>query len=575
MLRAWLLLCFFGGLLGCTSSTHPSGEAVRVRWTSDPETLDPLALSNQQATDAVNLLHLGLLQLDYQTGQHAPALARSLPTRQLLGDSLTRLDYYLRPEATWDNGRPVLATDVAFTLKLMRCPGLRNENSQAQTSFISDCQPDPGNLRHFTLLCRGQSADYPQISGDFPVLPEDALDAGHQLRAYSLAALRTSHAAPVAALVARYQQANLARHPERLPGCGPYHLASWQPNRALVFRRKPTWWADRLPQAPFVLQAKAPLLYFLVIPDAAAAGLALRRHELDVLPQVPARLFKQLQASAARQELAFYSTASYEVLTLGFNTQQPALRDKRTRQALGYLLDPAALLAATQLGQGQLTASLLPPSSRYYNDSLPLFAYQPARARALLRQAGWQHRSDSSWYRPGLASPLHLVVRYRAEDNTLAAVGLQWQAAAARLGIALDLRPTEGTVLTPALRAGEFDAYVRVVKGNPFAYNFAPLFHSAAIGEGNFTRFAKPATDHLLGVIDTTSQLRRRTRLLRQLQAMLHDEAPLVPLFVLPYRLAANRRLQGVTPSSLKPGYAAAAMSWQPAPTPPPAAAAR
>ncbi|RZK96562.1 MAG: hypothetical protein EOO62_29210 [Hymenobacter sp.] len=244
-------------------STPPAKQAstpIRIRWSRDPETLDPLALPNQSAIDAVSLLHLSLLQVDYQRSVYAPALAQALPNTQLVGDSLTLFDYRLRPAATWDDGRPVLATDVAFTLKLIQCPGLPIENSRAQFSFIRQVQLDPADPRHFIFVCRGQGAELLNASGDFSILPENALDPAHTLRRLSLATLQDWPAdrppAPlVAALVQRYQQANIAHQPEHLPGCGPYRLVAWQTNQRLRFERKAHWWADTLRPAPFSLDA--------------------------------------------------------------------------------------------------------------------------------------------------------------------------------------------------------------------------------------------------------------------------------------------------------------------------------
>lgn len=545
-----------------------SPEAVRIRWARDPETLDPLTLPNQNASDASNLLHLGLLQADYQTNDYAPALAQRLPDVQALGDSLTRLDYHLRPAAAWDNGRPVLATDVAFTLKLMSCPGLPNELARAQYGFIRQLRPDPADPRHFTLVCRGQAADYQTTSGDFPILPEEVLDPNHTLRAIALSTLQdwplTKPVPPVvAALAQRYLAAGLAKHPDRLPGCGPYQLAAWEPNRRLLFRRKAHWWADSLRPLPFVLQARARQLDYLIVPDDAAAALALRRQEVDVYPQVPARSFQRLQASAAAQrELVFYTSPSYDVLTVGFNTRRPALRDKRTRQALSRLFDPAGLLAATQLGEGSLTVGLLSPTNPFYNDSLPQLTYAPAQAKTLLRQAGWQRQADGQWRQPDKPRPLALVLRYRADEATFATVALQFKAAAGQLSIPVTLLPMEAATLGQALQGGDFDLYVRLVKGNPFGLNFESVLHSRAIGSGNVTGFGQPATDRLLEAIAAEGNVPRRRVLLQRFQAMLRDEMPILPLFFLNNRLIVNRKLQHVVISSLKPGYAAAAFSW-------------
>ena len=554
-----------------TDASVASPEAVRIRWARDPETLDPLTQPNQNAIDAGNLLHLGLLKVDYQTNEYAPALAQRLPDVRALGDSLTQLDYHLRPAAAWDNGRPVLATDVAFTLKLMHCPGLPNELAREQFDFIQALRVDPADPRHFTLTCRGQAADYRTTSGDFPVLPEDVLDPAHTLRSFALGALQDWPAmrppAPaVAALVRRYLAAGLAKHPDRLPGCGPYRLAAWEPNRRLIFERKAHWWADSLRPLPFVLQARARQLDYLIVPDDATAALALRRQEIDVYPQVPARSFQRLRASeAAQRDLVFYTSPSYDVLTVGFNTRRATLRDKRTRQALSRLFDPVGLLAATQLGEGSRTVGLLSPDNPFYNDSLPLLTYAPAQAEALLRQAGWQRLADGQWRQPRRPQPLTLALRYRADESTFATVALQFKAAAGQLGIPVTLLPMEAATLGQALRNGDFDLYIRPVQGNPFGLNFETILHSRAIGSSNITGFGRPATNHLLEDIAAEGNVPRRRVLLRRFQAMMRDEMPILPLFFLNNRLIVSRKLRHVVTSSLKPGYDAAAFSWAPA----------
>lgn len=560
------------GSCSAPNSQHPA-KLVRIRWARDPENLSPITLPNQNAVDAANLLYCGLLQRDFSRNDYAPALADSLPAVRLIGDSLTALSYRLRAEAIWDDGRPVTATDIDFTLKLMQCPGLPNERTRSEYSFIRSLHLSPADPRRFTLVCRGQAPEYTTASGEFPILPEAALDPAHTLRRFSLAALqdRPDTAPPepaLAALLKRYEELDPARHPERLPGCGPYRLLSWETNRAVTFQRKATWWADQLRPAPLVLQAEPQQIQFLIIPDDATATLALRRQALDVYPQVPAREFQRLQATAGKEELSFYSAPSYDVVYAGFNTRRPLLRDKLTRRALSCLFDPARLLQATQLGQGRRTVGLVNPAQRqYYYDSLPLPAYAPGRALALLRQAGWR-RQAAGWFRAHSPQPpqhLSLTLHYRTSEPTFETIALQFKAAAGALGIPVELRPTEASLFTTDLQQGNFDLYVRILKGSPTAFNFMPILHSEAIGGGNFTGFGSPATDRLLEAIAAAGEPARKRHLLRRFQVMMQDEMPLLPLFLLPYRLAANRQLRHLYPSGLRPGYAMATISWAPA----------
>lgn len=562
-------------VVGSSSCSSPAdsqaSSTVNIRWNRDPESLSPLAQPNQNAVDAAMLLHCSLLQVDISTGSYSPALADSLPLRRLLGDSLTHLRYHLRPTATWDSGRPVLATDVAFTLKLIFCPGLPNEKARAPLSFIHDIKLDSANPRRFTLVCRGQAPEFSYESGDFPIVSEDALDPTHSLRPFSVASVAATQpnatlAPALTALAKRYQQADLGHHPERLPGCGPYQLAKWETNRSLTFKRKTNWWADGLRPAPLVLQAKPIQLHFSIIPDDATATLALRRHKLDVLPQLSAREFERLQESSdAKQSFAFYSTISYEVVTAGFNTQRPILRDSLTRQALSKLFDPARLLQATQLGQGLRTVGLVHPNDhRYYDNSLPLPAYDLPQAKVLLQRAGWR-RQPTGWMRPSTNSQperLALLLRYRADDPAFKIISLQFKAAAALLSIPVELRPTEGSSMTNALHEGDFDMYVRTQKGNPFAFNYATMLHSRTVNEGNFTKFGSPATDRLIEAVATANTPVQKRQLLHRFQVMLQQQMPLIPLFFLPYRLVADRRIHDLYPSALRPGYNAATITW-------------
>jgi ABC-type transport system substrate-binding protein len=241
--------------------------------------------------------------------------------------------------------------------------------------------------------------------------------------------------------------------------------------------------------------------------------------------------------------------------------------NKLTRQALACLFDPFQLLKATQLGQGSRTVGLVYPIERqFYHDSLSPLAYAPKRALELLKQAGWQHKPEG-WQRrtsPTVLQRLSLTVRYRTNEPTSETIALQFKAAAEALDITVELRPTEPSVFMEDLQQGDFDMYIKILKGSPQAFNFIPILHSQSIGAGNFTRFGTPASDRLLKTIAATGDPVQKRHLLRAFQVMMQDEMPLVPLFVLPYRLVTDRRLRYVYPSALRPGYAVAALDWAP-----------
>jgi peptide/nickel transport system substrate-binding protein len=558
-------LYFLIAFLQACSPQASSSDAVRVRWVRDPESLNPLVIPNDFANQAIGLLYQNLLTVDNQKQVWVPWLAEALPVIRHQ-DSLTLLTYRLRTTATWDNGQPIMAQDIAFTLKLMNCPGLPNEAARTRFSFIRNVLLDSTDTRRFTLVCKGRAPEFAHVSGDYPILPEYALDPQKQLRNIPLTALTQPSSGLLTqypllgTFVQRFNAANLDKNPKHLPGSGPYQLKTWRTGQVLSFQRKTNWWADRLPTQLPQLVARPKQIDFQIIPDNATALLALRRGDIDVYPMVPATEFNRLRASEdGRQALRFYTANSYEMVFAGFNTSRAPLNDRLTRQALSYLFNIPALIQATQNGMAYPSVGLVNPQEKsVYNDSLPLLNYDPQRAVALLQQAGWTRQGIGGWIRPtaaGQPQPLELSISYRTGDPAFETIALQLRSAAAELGIPVKLQPTESTLLLGKLRTGNFDMYLRTLSGNPFAYDFSPLLHSSSIGVSNFPRFGTPASDKLIKDIVLEENPTRKARLLRKFQVLVRTECPMVVLFFYRYRLAADRRLTNLRVSGLRPGY--------------------
>lgn len=543
------------GLTACTSQPSAS-TAIRIRWDNDPQTLDPLLAKASQATEVINLLHCSLLASDYHNRRYVPSLAESLPIVSHRG-ALALLTYTLRPEATWDNGQPVLARDVAFTLKVFNCPGLPTEYVRTQYGFILDIELDENNPRRFTLVCRNASQDVINASGDYLILPEYSLDPQGQLRSIPLPLLRTNTLAALRRYpeLRKFAQRYRNSSPEKQPGCGPYTLTAWAKNRYLRLERKANWWAHNIPNAPRWLQAHAAFLDYRVIPDKSTALLALRRGDIDLYPMPPAPDFNRRKQSADTVKFSFQTADSYDMTVVGFNTQRPALRDARTRRALSMLFDVPGLLLATQPGLAYRSVSIINPQDKLaYNDSLPLLPFEPQAAVKLLRQAGWQQKADGAWWQ-GENQQLTLGITYLTGDAAFEAIALQFQAAAKQIGVTIKLQPRDNGLLQQQLLEGNMDLYVRTLSGSPFSYNFIPILHSRGIGIMNHPRFQNAKSDQLMEAVVAESSRPRQARLLRRFQSLLRQESPLVVLYFARYRLIASRRLGMVPAISMRPGY--------------------
>ncbi|TLM88700.1 ABC transporter substrate-binding protein [Hymenobacter jeollabukensis] len=559
--RAFVCALLVATLTGCPGSKpQQSTGTVRVVWPKDPESLCPVTLPNSYAVQSINLLYQGLLAIDAASRSRVPCLAEAMP-RETRDDSLTYLQYRLNPAATWDNGKPVLASDVAFTLKAHFAPGIPNEGQRAIIDFIQDIRLDAKDPRAFTLVCRGHAATHAINSGEFSVLPEYLLDPTGVLRAVPVRSFtrpvpNLEQLPAVLAFQKAFNEASRWRDPQQLRGSGPYELVSWNNGQQLTLARKAHWWGSQ--QSHPVFEANPSRIEFHIVPNAATAILALRRGELDVYPMISGPDFARLQQSADSTRFRFYSPPSFRVVVMETNTQHPKLRNALVRQAMGHLIDVDQLVRAVTFGRGRRTTGIINPLERWaYNDSLPLRSYAPARAAELLQQAGWQRRADG-WHLPGQAQPVSLRVAYGAGERTYETIALLFQQAARQIGLEVALAPTEGGLLSEQRRNGEFELALRTLYGNPFFYDLRPLLHSDFVGEhgANRTRFSNRRADQLMESIVATGDSTSQARQLRQLQALLYDQAPYLPLFFEPFRVVVGKRLDNARPTGLEPGFA-------------------
>jgi peptide/nickel transport system substrate-binding protein len=545
-------------------SGEKESQAVRVRLVQDPESLNPVQYSSVAATQLLSLLYQSLLVIDLESKQYKPLLIKALPKAEIRGDE-TLYTLQLREEATWDNGHPITAADVVFSLKVINCPGLNNQRLKSFFEFIKDVRVYADAPKKFTLVCGKFIPDEILQIEQFALLPEYLVDPEGLLEPYSLPQLINSPDALAAqpsikAFAQWFNSDRFTRNKDFLKGSGGYELEQWDTGQAVRFRKKKHWWGDQLSAPLSYVTAQPQSIYFRIIPDNATALLALRNEQLDVLADLPVSAYQQLaRDSAFTRKYRLFAPATYDVTYLGLNGRIGKLADARTRQALAHLLDVGKIMRTAQSGFAIRTIGPIHPhDTRLYNRDIVPYAYDLGQARALLQAAGWE-RQGPGWRKKinGRWEPLTLTLNYKAGNTEFETIALIFQQAAAQLHIPVIIQPLEGLLLTNNLKTHRFEMFLRYLSGNPFFFNFKPILHteSAAKGGGNYTGFGTPASDRLIDQINQTRDFAAKAALLQEFQALLHQESNLIFLYFNKDRLAISKRFTNPKVSGLKPGY--------------------
>ncbi|MGZ0711362.1 ABC transporter substrate-binding protein (plasmid) [Coraliomargarita sp. W4R53] len=157
-------------------------------------------------------------------------------------------------------------------------------------------------------------------------------------------------------------------------GTGPFTLTDWRQGDSITLANNAEYWGDAAQVAEVV---------FAYIPDNQAALNAALAGEVDVLTGFDANLKDQIEATG---DFALTLGQSTDKGTLAFNSTAAPLDDKRVRQAIRQAIDNNAFIEAQ--ASGQLQYGPIPELDPGYEDLADVAPYDPAAARALLKEAG-------------------------------------------------------------------------------------------------------------------------------------------------------------------------------------------
>jgi peptide/nickel transport system substrate-binding protein len=160
-------------------------------------------------------------------------------------------------------------------------------------------------------------------------------------------------------------------------GSGPYTFVSAIPGSQVVLQRNDSWWGPK-PQIKTVT--------FRAVPSVASRVADLQSGKAQIADSMTPDSAGQIKGAANLQVL---SAPTERVSYLAFNTIKGGATDTpAVRQAITMAIDYKSLISDLEQGYAQPVNSVLTPLSEGYPKSLPGYTYDPAKAKALVQQAG-------------------------------------------------------------------------------------------------------------------------------------------------------------------------------------------
>ena len=567
LVAAWLL---YPILTGQKKPRIP--EEVYIRTDSAPISLNPF-MSNGHApsTYVMEETFQSLADVDPKTMELQPFLIKSIPSVRIVQDGARKgqfaYDFEIIPEASWDNGTPVTANDVAFTFKLIFLPGLPT-SYQSYLTQLSGMDIDPANPKKFSMYFSSFYMLSLETLCNTPIYPAYNYDPGNRLTNLPLSDLldttktATLTADPnVKAFVEEFSQAKYDNDPNAISGSGPYRMEVMN-EQGTIMVKKQNWWGDKLADQYPTLRAYPKKLIYKVIKDDNTLENMIKNGELDLIGGAinPAKFLEM----KANDSLA----AKFEFLTLGttqfnrwvLNHRNPILADVKVRQALTHIVDYDYFVNQVQRGMAVRISVPMPPDRPYYAKNIPLPDFNIVKAKALLADAGWADTDGNGILDKVINGKkeqlsFRLMASMAIKTNELFANSLKETARQA--GIDLVVSNTDLAVMSKDTRSGNFDSALLGVALFPGQIEYYQRLHSKSLAPAGDNRagYVSAKADRLIEAIRTEPDVAKRNELYLQIQQLFAEEIPEIVLFAPLQRIIISKKFEPGIESPNRPGY--------------------
>jgi len=489
--------------LHTTTTVVPSPGGTYVEGIAgEPRHVNPLLSTyNDVDRDLSALIFNGLTVAD-EHGQILPDLADRW---EVSTDDLS-YSFYLRSDVRWHDGVPFTADDVVFTIDVLRAPDFPGQSELAELWRMVKVERLDAYSVRFTL---------PEPFAPFLSYTTIGLLPAHLLQAV-----------PVK---------SLADHPFNFNpvGTGPFKVGEITSQQALLLANT-DYYAGR----PYLDK-----IQFIFYPDDATVVAAYRQgaiHGFSVASEY-------LDDVLAEERLKLYSAplAGYALVFL--NLERPVFQEKEVRQALLYATDRQKIIDQAMEGQAVVANGPVLASSWAYESHTADYSYDPDKARSVLDAAGWKDEDGDGVREKGqLRLEFALLTNDDAQRiRVINELTRQW----AEVGIrAIPQTAGVAGLVRDFLAPRDYDAIFYEWQRLPVDPDPYPQWHSTQnVGVGqNYANYHNEQADLIMEEARRTTDPSRRGSLYRELQSILADDVPVLPLYHPVYNYAVDERVHNV-----------------------------
>ncbi|WAH35247.1 ABC transporter substrate-binding protein [Alicyclobacillus dauci] len=298
-------------------------------------------------------------------------------------------------------------------------------------------------------------------------------------------------------------------------GTGPFELKSYQQEHQLVLTKNPNYFIPNKPKLDEIdisIQTNESLSAMRFQQGTTAF--------IDFNQNIDSQDFVSMMKNP-KYKNDFYKETLNTLGFLNINNQSGPFKQKLVRQAVNYAVNKQRLVQL-QNGRASVAYQILPPNMPGYESDLPSnvkYTYDPAKAKELLKEAGYQNGFSTEILTPNDESTVKLVQSIQAD---LAVVGIK-----------ASIKPVPASTYSPLAQSGKEPLVYEIWSQDfPDPYDFLDSFlNSRNIPDINRSFYSNGAIDKELNQAANMQQGDARIALYQKIQNQALADAALMPLY--------------------------------------------
>ncbi len=488
-----------------SSGTVANGDTIVTGSIGEASTLIPLLASDAASHAIAGYIYNGLVKYDKELN-----LVGDLAQSWEVSPDGQVITFHLRRGVKWQDGHEFTSRDVLYTYRVTIDP-------KTPTSYAEDFKqvkkvesPDPYTIR---------------VIYDHPFAPALASWGTSILPAHLLEGKDIT-------------RSELARRPV---GTGPYKFKEWVAGQKITLEAYEGYFEGR-PHLERVVDR--------LIPDSSTMYMELKAGGIDMMNLTPVQFQRQTVGISFLERFNKYRYPASSYVYLGYNLSNPLFSDVRVRRALTHAINKEELVQGVLLGMGQSAKGPYKPGSWGWNPNIQDPVYDPAAARELLAQAGWNHTDGDGILVKGGKPFRFTVLTNQGNAERLKTAQIIQQRLRA-VGIEMKIRVIEwASFITHFIDTRNFEAVILgwSLGQDPDIFD---VWHSSKTGkkELNFIGYRNEEVDRLIVAGRGTFDQKERQRCYWRIQEILARDQPYTFLYVPDALPTVSSRFRGIVPA--------------------------